>query len=325
MGQFEAYFSISRAVEDDEGRWIVEGYATVADVDEEDRFLTEEALRNAEKDLLTYSTVLHNHNRNEEIGRVLESKYIPEEKALWVKILISKTVPDIWQKIKEGVLNKLSVYGKARDWEWKFDEEAQKSILYVNKIDLFETSLVSIPSQPESRTLAWYVERSLKGGSEEMKKEDKTVERQVQLSDQTVKDLLAILDQLLATDITDEQRTLIRKVKAVLSQQSGGTYPYPGPTQYPGAITREVEESLSQIKEQLDKLTKVVEELVPTSSYQSQLDALSKEVSIVRQLVEQIPVRRGVGATNPQHFTETDEYKKATPHDKLKMLLGVKV
>jgi len=358
MAEFRAIMDIKRAVEDEEGRWIVEGFATVADVDEEDRFISEEALKDAEKDLLTYSTVLHNHNRSEEIGKVLKSEYRPEEKALWVKVLISKTVPEIWQKIKEGVLNKFSIHGKAREWEWRFDEERQKNILYIKKIDLFETSLVSVPSHPGSRTLAWYVERGLreKGGvkmipkmengqptTDEYAKVLVDIFREVTLSDQTVKDLIAILDKLLATDITDEQRTMLRKIKAVLSQQAGGTYPYPGPTAYPGALTRgeQVMEELKKLREMVEELSKQnhtaevkkdVQELKKTvgtlaeeSTDEKVLERMAEEIQEIKRMLQKLPVRLGSeGRPVVRSITDTEEYRNAPPNEKLRMLLGVK-
>jgi len=176
---FDAILDIKRCLEDEEGRWIVEGFATTADVDSEGRLITEEALEKAQKDLLTYSTILHNHNRDEEIGKVLDVRYIPDEQALWIKAMISKTRPDIWTKVKEGVLSKFSIRGTARQAEKRFDKNLKKEITIIDDIELKEVSLVSVPAQPEARTLAYYIERSLKGGEKEMSEEkDQKVENQ---------------------------------------------------------------------------------------------------------------------------------------------------
>ena len=110
--EFSSLLEISRFAEED-GKNIVEGIATTADLDVDDLYISEEALIGAENDLRKYTTLLYNHDRDKEIGKILEVEYRPEHRALWIKALISKTVPDIWTKIKEGVLNKFSVSGTA--------------------------------------------------------------------------------------------------------------------------------------------------------------------------------------------------------------------
>ena len=104
--EFEYPVEISKAYEE-EGNWIVEGYAATTDFDLQDDIITDEAIRSSARDLLENSTVLHNHNADESIGRVLESK--ATNGGLFLKILVSKTAPEIWQQVKEGVLNKFSV------------------------------------------------------------------------------------------------------------------------------------------------------------------------------------------------------------------------
>jgi len=109
---FEYSVEITKAYED-EGNWIVEGYAATSDFDMQEDIITQDAIKGSAKDLVENSTVLHNHNPDEAVGRVLDSK--ARKGGLFLKILISKTVPDIWQQVKEGVLNKFSVRGKILD------------------------------------------------------------------------------------------------------------------------------------------------------------------------------------------------------------------
>ncbi len=159
--KFDALFNISR-VSDDNGKWIIEGHATTADLDVDDGYITEEALKGAENDLLKYSTLLYNHDRNAELGKVLETKYIPEERALWIKAMISKTAPDIWKKVQEGVLNKFSINGRALEWTDTVIKGMDKVVTVIQSLTLFEASLVTVPADASAKTLAWYVERSIK-------------------------------------------------------------------------------------------------------------------------------------------------------------------
>jgi HK97 family phage prohead protease len=176
---FKAGLDIKRFADDD-GKWIIEGIATTADLDVDGLYISEEALIGAENDLKKYTTLLYNHDRDKEIGKILEVKYLPEQRALWIKSLISKTVPDIWQKVKEGVLNKFSVSGTALDFTEKFIKGLDKTVQYVNQMRLFETSLVTVPADASARTLAFYVEKSMGENKKEnsnMAKEKKATKK----------------------------------------------------------------------------------------------------------------------------------------------------
>lgn len=166
---------------DTEGKWIIEGIATTADLDVDGLYISEEALIGAEGDLRKYTTLLYNHDRDKEIGKILEVKYQPEQRALWIKALISKTVPDIWQKVNEEVLNKFSVSGTALDFTEKFVKGLDKAVKYVTQMRLFETSLVTVPADASARTMAFYVEKSMKTNKESkmaVKKKAKIVKNQ---------------------------------------------------------------------------------------------------------------------------------------------------
>jgi phage head maturation protease len=161
---------------DSEGKWIIEGIATTADLDVDGLYISEEALMGAEGDLKKYTTLLYNHDRDKEIGKILEVKYQPEQRALWIKALISKTVPDIWQKINEEVLNKFSVSGTALDFTEKFVKGLDQAVKYVTQMKLFETSLVTVPADASARAMAYYVEKSMKTNKEsKMASKKKTV------------------------------------------------------------------------------------------------------------------------------------------------------
>lgn len=155
---FECPIEITKAYEE-KGRWIVEGYAATSDFDMQEDIITEEAIRASAKDLLENSTVLHNHNPDEAIGRVLESRARPG--GLFLKILISKTAPEIWQQVKEGVLNKFSVRGKILEARKEWIARLQKYARLILKMRLVEVSLVAVPANPKARAIRWYVEKAL--------------------------------------------------------------------------------------------------------------------------------------------------------------------
>ncbi|MHC4249784.1 MAG: DNA adenine methylase, partial [Planctomycetota bacterium] len=155
---FECAIDIAKAYEDD-GRWIVEGFAATSDFDLQDDIISEQAIQESAKDLLENSTVLHNHNADEAIGRVLDSKAVSG--GLFLKIMISKTAPEKWQQIKEGVLNKFSVRGKVIEARKRWVAELKRHARIILKMQLVEVSLVAVPANPKARAVRWYVEKAL--------------------------------------------------------------------------------------------------------------------------------------------------------------------
>jgi len=144
---------------EEKGNWIVEGYAATSDFDMQEDIITQDAIKGSAKDLVENSTVLHNHNPDESIGRVLQSK--ARKGGLFLKILISKTVPDIWQQVKEGVLNKFSVRGKILEARKEWVPRLKKYARLILKMRLMEVSLVAVPANPKARAINWYVEKAL--------------------------------------------------------------------------------------------------------------------------------------------------------------------
>lgn len=207
---------------DDKSKWIIEGIATTADLDVDGLYISEEALIGAENDLKKYTTLLYNHDRDKEIGKILEVKYQPEQRALWIKALISKTVPDIWQKINEEVLNKFSVSGTALEFTEKFIKGLDKAVQYVTQMRLFETSLVTVPADASARTMAFYVEKSMKKESKmaskkkekiEKSQEDKTQKKEdIERDTKAIDLMVASVEDALRSDEKEVQVNALRSV-----------------------------------------------------------------------------------------------------------------
>jgi hypothetical protein len=90
---------------------------------------------------------------------VLDSK--AREDGLFLKIMISKTAPEKWQQITEGVLNKFSVRGKVVEARKKWIAELKRHARVILKMRLVEVSLVAVPANPKARAIRWYVEKAL--------------------------------------------------------------------------------------------------------------------------------------------------------------------
>ena len=140
------------------GDRVVVGYASTFDVDTDDTQITREALEGSKDDLLKYSTVLFNHDTDRPIGHVIETDV--DDIGLLVKVIISKTEDDVWNKIQDGTLNKFSIKGRALEYAPIFMGEGRE-ILQITKTEFFETSIVSVPANKEAETICSYIAKSL--------------------------------------------------------------------------------------------------------------------------------------------------------------------
>lgn len=160
----DALFEVKKASDtfDDQGQQkrIVTGYAAVADVvDSQYELIAREALEEASKDLLKYTTVLYNHDPDRPIGKVLEAR--PEGTGLFVKVQISNSEDEIWDKICEGIISKFSFRGVITEYDEQFDKSLARNITIIKGFKIFEISLVSVPANPEAKTLNYYLSKAL--------------------------------------------------------------------------------------------------------------------------------------------------------------------
>jgi HK97 family phage prohead protease len=141
------------------GEFHVVGYAATTDFDLQGDVITEDALKEASNDLLSNSTVLLNHDITHPIGKV--TKVTLDKSGLLIDALISKSEPDIIQKIKEGILNKFSIRGEVLEREKKFVPELDRVANVIERMTLLEVSVVSVPANPEAKAIGWYVSKAL--------------------------------------------------------------------------------------------------------------------------------------------------------------------
>jgi len=152
-----------KSSQDASGNWYIEGFAATSDFDLQGDIITEAALQNSVNNLIENSTVLLNHDDAQPIGKTVETKVVKDraESGLWVKVLISKTVPKIWQQIREGVLNKFSIRGQIVVAGKEFVDSLKRTVNVIKELYLVEVSLVSVPANPKARAMNWYVAKAL--------------------------------------------------------------------------------------------------------------------------------------------------------------------
>jgi len=144
---------------EEEGDFHIVGYAATTDFDLQGDVISEQALRASAQDLLKNSTILLNHDPELPIGKVVKAEF--NKNGLLIDALISKTEPEIIQKIKEGILNKFSIRGQVLDRERIFSPEYNRMVNVINRMSLIEVSLVSVPANPEAKAIGWYISKAL--------------------------------------------------------------------------------------------------------------------------------------------------------------------
>ena len=212
------------------GEHVVVGYAMTSDLDSDDTIITTEAIELAKDDLLKYSTVLFNHDTERPIGKVVSAKV--DKKGLLVEVVISKEEEEIWNKIKEGIINKFSIKGRASDFD-EVDGRNGEKIVKIDKIELYEVSLVSVPANAEAKTISWYVAKSLKNMSKT--KEKKELQKEKSISDDSEAEIDKVLeamktgDTVLALKKALKKKTVVGMSKIIqdLLDNMSASYPYP--------------------------------------------------------------------------------------------------
>jgi HK97 family phage prohead protease/HK97 family phage major capsid protein len=120
----------------------IEGYASTPAVDRDHEILPVDAI-----DLKNFQNnpiILYQHNRDEPVGKAVEIEKRAE--GLWMKVLISKAATKVKTLIEEGILKAFSVGFRIKDWDYN---EALDAFVYKD-VELFETSIVSIPCNQEA-------------------------------------------------------------------------------------------------------------------------------------------------------------------------------
>lgn len=165
-------------------RRLIQGYASVGDVlDRQNEVITLGALVRAKEDLLANSTIFFNHEHNElPIGKTIAAEVDGNGLLITVEISQSKSADDVWTLIEEGILDRFSIGGRVLEAEEKRDEHGNL-FNEITKIELFETSVVGLPANPEakfqvvSKSFSQSITEEMrkKGEVQEMAKENKEI------------------------------------------------------------------------------------------------------------------------------------------------------
>jgi phage head maturation protease len=157
--KFNASFGIKKAGADPaDQKFYIEGYASNGDRDSYGDRISAEAMKQL-TEMLVGKTVLHNHDPNQEVGKVLESKVDEELNAAWVKCVILDA--DIQKKIQDGLIDGFSIHAIACDFvvHSTADEHWCEITGWERVVEL---TVTAIPAQEKARVLGWYIKAFLK-------------------------------------------------------------------------------------------------------------------------------------------------------------------
>ena len=269
--------------EGDNSEWIVEGIISTSDVDSQNDRITDDALKNAVKDLKTRTTILLNHDLDRPIGKILEAEYKPEFNGIWIKGMISKAEPEIWNKIKEGILNKFSIRFAPLHSKTEYNKNLGQYVTVIDRIMIKEPSVVSVPANANARLLrAYEVQKMMEDflmkvekkdlGEDPENKDPQNVEPGEEEKGMSLLELLKKAISVIGSDPKSAKGYLLQALKLAESypKPAAGKYPYPGPAKKEEEPVKNEDQMIP--KKDFDEFVQGV-----TTKLQSIVDALSNE------------------------------------------------
>ncbi|MHA1754312.1 MAG: HK97 family phage prohead protease [Candidatus Odinarchaeia archaeon] len=166
--KFYLYLDVKRhwyIKESEEGDYFeVTAYASTPHLDRQHDIIIRPALQHVVEQLKTINTTVfygHQYDRENTVGKIVDAGV--DDIGLWVKIYVSKTEPKLREKIREGIISKLSIGGQVKSYkritadrarELKYDvPEDVEEVRIVDRIDIYEVSFVGVPANPHARVV----------------------------------------------------------------------------------------------------------------------------------------------------------------------------
>jgi HK97 family phage prohead protease len=135
------------------------GIASTTVRDRDDERMSEKALRqmveqiNGLKGINLFGN--HEHNWENTLGALKSATLIDDNSKVQISIALddpstNPKIPMLLNKLKRGIVLGLSVGGNVTETKWEYDAELRKKIKILDAVDIFEVSVVGIPSNPIS-------------------------------------------------------------------------------------------------------------------------------------------------------------------------------
>lgn len=292
------YWAVAPIKEEEKkgGRYF-EGYCTTKDIDMADERVTHACMEKVVS-MLPGIAVLENHDIDRPVGKIVAA--LLDDVGIYVKGLVSQTENELWTKVCEGIISKMSI--RLRNKKGKVVREGVRQVFEIDDMDVPEVSLTSLPCNLGATIGLAYekmrdkegnlmkidvskVVETMKEAVKELLAEENTPKAQVlafmkthieSLDDEaktklTEDGLKAKMDEELSKHTVEDKDALVSEVLTELKNEYG--YPAPAaapagaykPEELAGKITT-LEKGLSDLVarvEKLEKATKTVAETLP--------------------------------------------------------------
>ena len=161
---FEILIPFKKEVGTDGQLKLFGGIATSTAVDRDYDRMDKSVMRKIASDLRVNSTVFFNHDtKGLGVGTVAS---VDEGSGDSVSITVKPTkaagMQDVITQINEGVLKSFSIGGRIKDTSTEYDEKLGKHVRVVKDVEVFEVSVVGIPSNPDA-SIHSYITKAFEG------------------------------------------------------------------------------------------------------------------------------------------------------------------
>lgn len=151
MNNFNIIFPLQKDVNN-----TLTGIASTTSIDKDEERMSDEALQMMVNDIKTQGVNLfenHEHGWQNTLGVIKDADLINNQVAIKIDLddaLTNPKVPMLLNKLKKGIKLGLSVGGNVLSYKWEYAKEFGKKIKVLDKVKIYEVSVVGIPSNSDS-------------------------------------------------------------------------------------------------------------------------------------------------------------------------------
>lgn len=132
------------------------GVASTTSVDRDEERMSHNALKMMVDDIKKNGVNLfenHEHGWHNTMGFINDATLVGDQVHVNIELDDATTnpkIPALLNKLKKGIKLGLSVGGNVQDFKWEYDRTLGKKIKVLDKVKIFEVSVVGIPSNADS-------------------------------------------------------------------------------------------------------------------------------------------------------------------------------
>jgi phage head maturation protease len=150
--QFSAKWKITKSTTQD-GAFYVEGYASTGNPDSSGDKISIKAMEQL-TEMIKGVVLLHNHDPDQEVGRVKEAKYVGEDNAVWVKAIVNDE--ETVEKVKDGRLDGFSIHALAGEYRI-VHSKGNTEFIIEGWERVVELTITAVPMNEEAKIMNYYV------------------------------------------------------------------------------------------------------------------------------------------------------------------------